>query len=214
VNTSLWLATTIASTIFWLLGFFGALSFKFPQDSDILSVINGSSYANFFTKLLVYLFPIMILATTIPVFSIIVRYNLLQSKIHKGWANMLAVALPWIVVIPFLTGNGLINVLNWGTLLFTSIANFIIPFAIYTRAYHFQTTPYVLNENQKEILRDMGVFRNVSLNDDKDMNPFKALPENLPINPMTLAYIGIILLSALVLAVIGLNIQNVWISIV
>lgn len=207
VNKSLWIAVPTASSVFWILGFFGALSFKYPDDSDILSVINGSSYSNLLTKVLVYLFPVMVLATTIPVFSIIVRYNLLQSKINKKLANLMAVVLPWVVVIPFLTGSGLNNVLNWGTLLFTSIANFIIPFAIYIKAYTFQTTPHVLNENQKDILRDLSLVDNY----DGDINPYRALPglpNHSPVNPRGLAYTGIMLLSSLVLAVIGLNIQS------
>ncbi len=71
-----------------------------PQDSDILSmtfvfsellnnrilgVINHSKYSNVISKILVYLFPLMVLATSIPVYSIIVRYNLLQNRVcSKG----------------------------------------------------------------------------------------------------------------------------------
>lgn len=208
VNRSLWMAVPVASSVFWVWGFFGALSFKYPDDSDILSVINSSKYSNLLTQVLVYLFPIMILATTIPVFSIIVRYNLLQSKINKKGANFLAVVLPWLVVIPFLTGSGLNNVLNWGTLLFTSVANFVIPFAIYIKAFTFQTIPYVLNENQKDILRDLDLHRSPTLHFEGDINPYRALPDHSPVNPRGLAYTGIILLSSLVLAVIGLNIQS------
>jgi len=212
VSSSLWIATTVASVIFWLLGFFGALSFKFPSDGDILSVINGSSYANLFTKILVYLFPLMILATTIPVFSIIVRYNLLQSRIHKGPANFLAVVLPWIVVIPFLTGSGLNNVLNWGTLLFTSIANFIIPFAIYIECRNFRRQPHKLNQNQRDIIRDLNLSsRSLSaINEvEKDIKPYKAIPEGLPfLRPRAISWSGLLLLSVLVLAVIGLNIYQ------
>jgi len=209
VNKSLWLATTLSSSVFFVLGYFGALSFKFPPSSDILSVINASGYANLFTKILVYLFPLMILATTIPVFSIIVRYNLLQSHVHKGPANFLAVALPWILVIPFLTGSGLTNVLNWGTLLFTSIANFIIPFAVYIRASHFKTKPiHLLTENQKQILDELDLLPASfgSVNKEPEIYPFKAIPEGFPISSKHVAIFGTALLSALVAAVIGLNI--------
>jgi len=209
INKSLWIATTASSLSFFILGFFGALSFQFPVNSNILSVINGSSYANMFTKVLVYLFPLMILATTIPVFSIIVRYNLLQSKIRKSVANLLAVVLPWIVVIPFLTGNGLNNILNWGTLLFSSIANFVIPFAIYIQACHFKKDPSRLNQNQKEILLSLklGSAEMKNCNSIYYDNGYKALPDKY-INSRSLSIVSIVLLSSLVLSVIGLNIYS------
>ena len=85
-------------------------------------------------------------------------------------------------VIPFLSGNGLNNILNWGTLLFASVANFIIPFAVYIQACRFKQAPHSksflfytsiifylhfnfnfnlfifftdLNENQKKILHEL-----------------------------------------------------------
>jgi hypothetical protein len=90
------------------------------------------------SEVAVYLFPIVVLLTGIPVFSIIVRYNLLQSGLcNKGmlflsgggekkshthtpthllfllcavWANIFAIIFPWIVSVIFYTGKGLINI--------------------------------------------------------------------------------------------------------
>jgi amino acid permease len=138
VHKTLWTSGAISFVIFFSLGIFGALSFQFPSDGDILSVINASNVANSLSKVLVYLFPLVALATTIPVFCIVVRYNLLQSKFPKALANLLAIGLPWVVVIPFLTGNGLNEVLNWGTLLFSSVSNFVIPFIVYLQALNFK----------------------------------------------------------------------------
>lgn len=211
VNKSIWSATAIATFVFFALGFMGAVSFQFPSNGSILSVINASKYSNSFTKILVYLFPIMVLATTIPVFSIVVRYNLLQSEIHKGWANFLAVVLPWIVVIPFLTGNGLNDVLNWGTLFFTSIANFVIPFAVYIKACSFRKHPENLNEDQKRILYGLnltdvlGTVNQEEEDYDIDVTTFKAIPTNSFINSKFVAIFCLGLLSTLILAAIGLN---------
>jgi len=159
VNKSIWSATTISTIAFFILGYFGAISYVFPSDGNILSVINSSPQSNVVDRVLVYLFPLMVLATTIPVFSIIVRYNLLQSKLcPKGISNFIAVALPWLVVIPFLTGNGLNDIVNWGTLIFASVANFIIPFLVYFRAASFRDNPHVtLSDKQHTILLDLGL---------------------------------------------------------
>lgn len=178
VNKSLWVATTSSTVVFFLLGYMGALSFSFPENGDVLSVINASPYANLFTKILVYLFPLMVLATTIPVFSIVVRYNLMQSNVPKIAANFLAVVLPWLIVIPFLTGDGLNDILNWGTLFFTSVANFIIPFVVYIQACRFKETPNNLNENQKKILHELKLVPAYfgSINEQHEDDSYKVIP--------------------------------------
>lgn len=154
----------------------------------------------------------MVLATTIPVFSIVVRYNLMQSNIHKGWANIFAVALPWIVVIPFLTGNGLNEILSWGTLFFTSVANFIIPFAIYIKACKFKQNPNDLTENQKRILIDIGLKTPLllgSLNErDEVLQLYQVLPDNSYVSSRSIAIFSLVVLSALTLSSIGLNITG------
>lgn len=212
VNKSLWISTTSATAVFWVLGYMGALSFSYPSNSDVLSVINASSYANLFTKILVYLFPIMVLATTIPVFSIVVRYNLLQSHVNKGMANFLAVVLPWIIVIPFLTGNGLNNILTWGTLFFTSIANFIIPFAVYLQACKFKRGDGQLNENQKKILLELNLLNtNVgSINDkDEEEESYKVLPSASRSTSEKIALVSLAFLAAGTVASIVVNIIDV-----
>jgi len=84
-------------------------------------------------KISVYLYPIVSLLSGIPVFSIIVRYNLLENKIcNKGWANFFffAVVCPWLLSIPFLTG-GLTDILSWVGLAVNGVVNFVIPIALY-----------------------------------------------------------------------------------
>lgn len=54
----------------------------------------------------VYAFPEVVLVSTIPVFSIIVRYNLLDSGLMgRFWANFWAVIFPWFLAIPFYPGR-------------------------------------------------------------------------------------------------------------
>eukprot|EP01132_Coremiostelium_polycephalum_P002447 gene2447-3022_t len=118
INKSIWKSTLISTLIFISIGIFGALAFKqISSSQDILSLINTSKEANIFSRLSVYFFPFIVLASTIPVFSIIVRYNLMQNKLMtKKLANFLAIVLPWIIVIPFATGNWLNQISNWATI--------------------------------------------------------------------------------------------------
>jgi len=207
VNKSIWSSTLVATVAFFILGYFGALSYTFPADGDILSVINNSKQSNGFDRALVYLFPLMVLATTIPVFSIIVRYNLLQNKVFpKGLSNFIAVVLPWIVVIPFLTGSGLNAIITWGTLIFASVANFIIPFLVYFKAARFRDSPSViLTERQHNILIQLGL-KDSKVKSLDGVLPYQALPASLSAYSRWVALGCSILLGVLVIVGIVLNI--------
>ena len=44
--------------------------------------------------------------TSIPVYSIIVRYNLLETGyVNKAVAFIASVIVPWILIVPFYTGT-------------------------------------------------------------------------------------------------------------
>jgi hypothetical protein len=84
----------------------------------------------------VYLFPIIAVASSIPVFSIIIRYNLMENGIcGKFWANVWAVVLPWVLAVPLTAGNTIFNdVITYSSILFQLPINMIIPFWIYILA--------------------------------------------------------------------------------
>jgi len=86
IHKSLWSACIVSTISFFLVGYLGACAFHMDDTSDILSTIDSSSaitskVAKQIAHILVYLFPLMVLATSIPVYSIIVRYNLIQNKV-------------------------------------------------------------------------------------------------------------------------------------
>ena len=81
-----------------------------------------------------FIFPIANILTSIPVFSIIIRYNLLQLqglRVPVWVANLLAVVLPWIVVLPFFPGDSLDDVVNWSSALLFTLLNLIFPAAFF-----------------------------------------------------------------------------------
>jgi hypothetical protein len=62
-------------------------------------------------QITVYLFPLIAVASSIPIYSIIVRYNLIENRIcSTRWANFWAVVFPWFLAIP-LTAVALENAL-------------------------------------------------------------------------------------------------------
>eukprot|EP01125_Pyxidicula_operculata_P011903 TRINITY_DN3897_c0_g1_i1.p1 TRINITY_DN3897_c0_g1~~TRINITY_DN3897_c0_g1_i1.p1 ORF type:complete len:415 (+),score=65.00 TRINITY_DN3897_c0_g1_i1:257-1501(+) len=135
IHTVLWTSTTCSTVIFVLLGVLGAMAYTIPPGGDILDAINSSPQANIISQIAVYLFPISVVATSIPIMSIIIRYNLLENKLAgKAMANFWGVVFPWIIVIPFYTGSGLLEVITWSSIFFQSVVNFILPFLIYIKA--------------------------------------------------------------------------------
>jgi len=139
INRALGYSIASGTLLFIVVGFGGALAYQINPDGNLLSAIDSDPQAGIVSTISVFLFPISVVATSIPIYSIIVRYNLLENKIcSKPMANFIGVILPWLVTIPFYTGQGLQNVINWSSLISGGIINFIIPFWIYVRARDYK----------------------------------------------------------------------------
>lgn len=131
-------AMPMALALFTLTGIFGGAHYEFTNDQTMLNLLQDSS--NVLTHITFYLFPCVVNLTSIPVFAIMQRYNLLEARVcGPKMANFLGVVLPWLVCIPFYTGSGFSEVVNWGGILFNSTVNFIIPPLIYISMVRKQT---------------------------------------------------------------------------
>jgi hypothetical protein len=85
------------------------------------------------------IFAFFIIGLDIPLFSVLTRYNLVNSGLcSKPLANTLVVYIPWGVSWLFYQGNDIADLLAWGGVLFISFVAFILPLtlALYT------LTPY------------------------------------------------------------------------
>jgi amino acid permease len=130
VNRSLWSASSMCMLCYTFVGFLGAAAYlnDLSPARDLLACLNHSGLA----PVAVYFFPIMAALSGVPIFCIILRCNLLEHKICTPiQANLLAVVVPWAIALCMQTGNGLQTVINWGSLLFSSVVNFVIPFLLY-----------------------------------------------------------------------------------
>ncbi|RIA89512.1 hypothetical protein C1645_824762 [Glomus cerebriforme] len=73
--------------------------------SNIIAEIDKSSHRNIVTDIATFLFPLAVLLTSIPVYSIVVRYNLERSGLcERRMATLLSTFLPWIIVLLFQSG--------------------------------------------------------------------------------------------------------------
>ncbi|CAG8474213.1 10553_t:CDS:2, partial [Funneliformis mosseae] len=114
IRKAVWYSLLISTVIYLLLGIMGGMAYKMESTSNIISTINESSEKSVVSVITTYLFPLAVLITSIPVYTIIIRYNLMRAGYcGKVMANLLSCALPWVIIIPFQTGFWLNAFMNW-----------------------------------------------------------------------------------------------------
>jgi amino acid permease len=183
VNKVVWYGLSFSAVQYILVGVMGAMAFPhLGVGEDILTALNkaddGSKILN---QIGTYVFPLVAIASGIPVYSIIVRYNLLENKVcGKALANFFAVILPWMLAIPLSAGNQVfLAVANYSSLLFSLPINFVFPFVIYVLAMRrkaFLKPCYC--EPNAPCEHD---YETVGVNDDSSINRSVNLPKEAPL---------------------------------
>lgn len=132
VNRSFAFSLGYVVIVYAAVGIVGGLAYEpyYVTDENLFSKLNVSG--QLVARLTVFLYPILQNFTSIPVFSIILRYNFMQL----GWlgpraAANVAFALPWVLSIFFYTGHGFEMISNWGGLFFSSVVNFLLPVVLF-----------------------------------------------------------------------------------
>ena len=78
------------------------------------------------------MFPIVAVVSSIPVFSIVIKYNLIENGFSNSVGIFWGVLFPWIVAFPLLyMPNVLAQFVNFTSLVFVSFTDFIVPFSLY-----------------------------------------------------------------------------------
>jgi hypothetical protein len=78
-------------------------------------------------------------ASTIPVISIIVKYNMLENGFSKNFSFFWGGILPWVVALPMLyMPNFIAECINITSLVFVTLTDFIVPLMIYRRMVKFE----------------------------------------------------------------------------
>ncbi|KAF9945082.1 hypothetical protein BGZ65_011203, partial [Modicella reniformis] len=101
-------SVTIMTSLFILVSIVGGMAFDIPTNSTMIQAINSTPGVSTLSQIAGFTFPIVAFITSIPVNTIVLRYNLVQSEVcNKSWANIMAGMVPWLVAIPCMTGSGL-----------------------------------------------------------------------------------------------------------
>ena len=131
INKSIWSALLPAIVTFTLLGWIGALAIKTTSTTDLLASLSTPETSTI-AQIATYLFPWAALVSGIPIYSIIIRYNLIENNIcTTTWANFWSVIFPWISAFCLMSGNLLNTALNWGSILTTIPLNLMLPAFLY-----------------------------------------------------------------------------------
>lgn len=70
----------VCVALYLIIGLLGAASFQIDASSDILATLSGSGQNKVLITMVNVLFPIAVLVTSVPVFAIVIRYNLVRGN--------------------------------------------------------------------------------------------------------------------------------------
>ena len=131
-TNSILTSIAISTALYLALGLFGAASPLAFGGTDFLSLLVNGDNIWTVSKVAVYVFPAANLMTSIPIFSLLVRYNLVNAEVmSEGPANAVAVGVPWIMSLIFYSGNLLGDLINWSAALLFAAVNLVVPIVLY-----------------------------------------------------------------------------------
>ncbi|KAJ3074246.1 hypothetical protein HDU98_011738 [Podochytrium sp. JEL0797] len=155
INQSVWISSGCGFATYIVTGVIPAMAYQIPDGSNLIQVMQSSG--GVVTKVFGYLFSTMVLMMSVPVFFVVCKSNLEQNfKMNKFVSVGLSYVVPWALTIPFATGTYLSDINVWGSLIFVSMANFIIPLGIYFKAVSFRTSyneRRYLTKKQRDLLK-------------------------------------------------------------
>jgi len=159
VNKTVWTATSLCLFFFFLIGLPAALNYKdylegpvtgtckhavevdkhFNCAKDLTTVLlnkhlrpNTSHAGIVLVNITIYLFPIVALFSSIPVFSIVIKYNCLENGWSKKAAVLWGIVFPWTVAIPLLyMPDAMSQFIVFSSLVFVSFTDFVVPWCLY-----------------------------------------------------------------------------------
>ncbi|KAJ1330006.1 hypothetical protein BSLG_009794 [Batrachochytrium salamandrivorans] len=161
---------------------FGALSFYTDSNINLLQAMynrgTATPSASSGWLLFIYiLFPIMTYATSIPIAMIVVKMNFLAAGLcTTGAATFWAVYMPFLVGIPFQTGNlsSLFGV--WTSVTLQATCNFFVPFLIFLYMSRRNTNMAQSVIDELEFLDISAGIKKGYTNDDDEFDYIYHLP--------------------------------------
>ncbi|PRP75746.1 hypothetical protein PROFUN_09170 [Planoprotostelium fungivorum] len=217
--------SVVTATVFYaVIGLLGGFSLTFNPGSNLLIAIEESTVnirpLYYVSCVCVYLFPLVAVLTTLAVYSIIMKYNLVENGIcNRNWATFWAVVFPWVISILLYPGSGFLDVINWTSLCINGVVNFVIPLCLYiasrrskfTRQTHtIHTEEGMTHDESHEKSCEFVTHVQVTSETEEEQPPFDVFPPNRYVKGTHLAMVTIIIVTLVSIAVV---INNIVLSI-
>eukprot|EP01095_Lingulamoeba_sp_RSL-Kostka_P006062 TRINITY_DN186_c0_g1_i1.p1 TRINITY_DN186_c0_g1~~TRINITY_DN186_c0_g1_i1.p1 ORF type:complete len:498 (-),score=105.27 TRINITY_DN186_c0_g1_i1:4-1497(-) len=133
INKAIWVSTLTCTAAYICFGLLGAMAYSSISTGNLLSYMAVNSPP--FTTFCVYIFSLGVIGLGIPLFSIIIRYNLYVGGVFGNrWSAFWGTVFPWLVSWLLYQGNGFNNFVNWASLFINGFINFVVPFVLYLKA--------------------------------------------------------------------------------
>jgi len=84
IHQTIWFPIIFCTILYILLGILGAASYTISNTSNILATMSATDSGaaiNILSVIMNVLFPLSVLISSIPIFSIVIRYNLIRGRI-------------------------------------------------------------------------------------------------------------------------------------
>jgi hypothetical protein len=184
-NKTLWVSTTACIGVFFGVGLIGALAYgdvlqglvtntcqrqqddhSFNCPNDLMQALTqkqtqpaswgAHGWSSGLLSASVYLFPIAAVVSSIPIFSIVIKYNLLENGFSNKSSFAFAVLFPWLLGFPLLyMPNVLAQFVNFTSLIFVTFTDFIVPLALYAKLQHQRSEPMGVSENNSTLGQEL-----------------------------------------------------------
>jgi hypothetical protein len=130
-SACVWYSLSLSVLIYLFLGIFGAWAFPHIATGNMLELMVDAR-ESIWLQICVYLFSFTTIGIGIPVYTIITRYNLFVSNICSSFnSKLVAIVFPWCISFALYQGDGFVRFVNWSSLVFSNVINFILPAMVY-----------------------------------------------------------------------------------
>mmetsp|Transcript_7988 Transcript_7988/g.18213 ORF Transcript_7988/g.18213 Transcript_7988/m.18213 type:complete len:574 (-) Transcript_7988:33-1754(-) len=134
VNKTIWTSTALSSVLYIFVGLLGGLAYDQIQGNFLNSLASHCNPA--WVRLSAFLFAIICVGLSVPIYCIMTRYSLLVGDIcGEGWAFFWTVFFPWLFAWLFYTGGAFNNIVSWSGLLNNGPINFVLPLIVSLKAF-------------------------------------------------------------------------------
>lgn len=125
----IWISCLASAFGYAVVGYCGAMAYKHASD-NVLDDLT-SPMATYGARLAGGLFAWAIIGLGVPVFAVLMRYNLLSgtTAVSPRLAMFVSAWLPWLLAWLLYHGHGILALLDWSGLILDSAVDFLLPIA-------------------------------------------------------------------------------------